>query len=183
MLVITYLPDNTIQLQSPEIQSMIDNIADYSKVKVEATINCCPTVFSDEEILGPDIDTSKFVITSDSIIVKLAFFSSLLTAFPDGIYHFEVKLFKTNDTYIYQDNCIFIDITYKCQVAQYIKDLLVKEEAGSCATNVHILHYALVNGSNCGCNCKEMCEVFKELTRILKPNNVSTQTQIQGCGC
>lgn len=180
MLTITYLPDNTIKLQSEAIQEMIDNIEDYSKVKIEATINCCPEVFMDEEDLDGTLDTTKFVITSDSIIVKPPFFGLLSNEdLKDGVYHFKIKLYKPNDTFVFEEMCAFIDVTYKCKVSAFLKDLLDKSEDGVCATNVHVLHYALVNGSNCGCNCTDMCDVFKELTKLIKPINL----QPQGCGC
>lgn len=184
MLTITYIGNNSIQLQSESIQAMIDNIEDYGSVKIDATINCCAEIFSHTMNIGPVMDTTFFTITSDSIITTPAFFGLIGTGqfdkLMDGVYKFSVKLFKTENTFVFEESCAFIDITYKCKVAAYLDQLLdTTTEDGVCAQNVTLLHYALVNGSNCGCNCVDMCNVFKELAKIIKTPN----TQPQGCGC
>jgi hypothetical protein len=176
MLEITLLSNGNIQLVSPGITQMIADQANYTRVKIEATINCCPELYSQESLFSAP-DTTYFVVLADSIQVKPGFFAS--TPLKDGVYHFDVKAFKNDNTYTYEENCSFIDITYKCKVAATIKTLLDKSEDGLVASNVHVLHYALTNGSNCGCNCTEMCNIFRELTKLIIP----VKLQNQSCGC
>lgn len=161
---------------------MIDNIANYNRIVVKSTINCCPEVFSDDQPLGPGMDTTKMIIVSDGIIIKPAFFNLISgEIMRDGVYSFSVKLYLIDSTYTYEESCAFIDVTYKCRVADNIKNILDKNEDGQCSTVIHVLHYALVNGSNCGCNCKELCDVFKELTKLLIP--ITSSVIPSGCGC
>lgn len=182
MLTITYLQDNTIKLQSEQIQAMIDNIANYNRIVIKSTINCCPEIFTDDQTIGSGMDTTKIVIVSNGIIVKPAFFNLLSgEKLRDGVYSFSVKLFRIDNTYDYEESCAFIDVTYKCRVAETVKNLLDNTEDGQCSTVIHVLHYALVNGSNCGCNCKELCDVFKELTKLLIP--IASTVIPSGCGC
>jgi hypothetical protein len=46
MLTITYLPDGNILLNSDKIQALIANPSAYTKLKIDATINCCPELFT-----------------------------------------------------------------------------------------------------------------------------------------
>lgn len=158
---------------------MIANQGDYLQVKVDATINCCPQLYSQIQPL-PLVPNDYFVFSAAGIEVKPAFFNVISpNKIIDGVYHFNVKIFTDLDNYHYEEDCAFMDITFKCKVAAYIDALNDKNEDGEFATNIHILHYALVNGSNCGCNCVDMCSVFKNLYDLLKP----ITPQMQGCGC
>lgn len=179
MLQVTYLPNGNIQLQSPEISAMVANMSNYNRVKVAAKVNCCPQTYV-QELALPLVDTTMIAIVGSTIEVKPIFFAFTSTdGVIDGVYTFEVKLFLNNNTFIYQENCSFIDINYRCLVANSLKDLLSKSEDGMCATNIHVLHYALINGSNCGCNCDEMCKVFNQLKKLIGPITLQTT----GCGC
>jgi hypothetical protein len=179
MLIITLMDNGSILLSSVEILNMLDNPESYLQVKVDSTINCCPQIYSHTKT-SPFTSNTYFDFTSEGIEVKPAFFDVVSpNSIIDGVYYFNVKIFTTENNYTYQTNCTFIDITMKCAVAKYIDTLNNITEDGAIATNVHILHYALVNGSNCGCNCIAMCDAFKQLYDILKP----ITPQLQGCGC
>lgn len=179
MLIITLMDNGSILLNSEEIQAMIADQGSYLQLKIDADINCCPTVYSQTQPL-PLSTNPYFAFSADGIEVKPAFFNIISpNEIIDGIYHFTVKIFTTLNNYNYEENCAFIDMTFKCKVAKYLDSFNDITENGQIATNVHILHYSLVNGSNCGCNCVAMCDIFKQLYNILKP----VTPQMQSCGC
>lgn len=183
MLTITYLPNGNILLNSPRIQTMINNPLGYTQLKIEATINCCPELFSSTFPL-PFVQTNPplIFITPDGIEVTKAYFNIIGVdqTLMDGVYKFNVKIFTNTNQYTFEENCAFIDVTYKCKVATYIDNILdVISEDGTVATNVHVLHYALVNASDCGCNCQALCDTFRALAAIVNP---ITPT-MQSCGC
>lgn len=179
MLTITLMDNGSILLNSEDIQELIANPEDYLQLKIESTINCCPELYVQTQPL-PLTTNPYFAFSSDGIEVKPAFFNVVTpNSIIDGVYYFNVKIFTDEDNYHYEQNCAFMDITFKCKVAQYLDTLNDIYEDGKIATNAHLLHYALVNGSNCGCNCTAMCDIFKQLYDILKP----ITPQLQGCGC
>lgn len=179
MLTITLMDNGSILLNSETIQAMIANQGAYLQLKIDSTINCCPTVYTQTQAL-PLVANPYFVFSSDGIEVKPAFFNVISpNSIIDGVYTFNVKIFTDLNNYHYEESCAFMDITFKCKVAQYLDTLNDITESGVVSTNVHILHYALVNGSNCGCNCIAMCDVFKQLYDLLKP----ITPQLQSCGC
>lgn len=173
------MDNGSILLNSESIQAMIATPDDYLQLKIESTINCCPTIYTQTQAL-PLISNPYFAFSASGIEVKPAFFNVISpNSIIDGIYHFNVKIFTDENNYHFEEDCAFMDITFKCKVAKYLDVLNDINEDGQIATNVHVLHYALVNGSNCGCNCVAMCTVFKQLYDILKP----ITPQLQGCGC
>lgn len=179
MLIITLMDNGSILLNSEDIQLMMNNQDEYLKVKIDSTINCCPQLYTRTAYLPFSLN-DYFAFTADGIEIKPAFFNVITpNQIIDGVYYFNVKIFTTENNYHYEEDCAFMDITFKCKVAKYLDKLNDLGEDGQVATNVHILHYALVNGSNCGCNCNAMCDVFKQLYDVLKP----ITPQLQGCGC
>lgn len=120
---------------------------------------------------------AAFYFGADGLYILPSFFSMLELV--DGIYKFDVKIYKT-DSNTLETNCAFVDITIKCKVASVL-DGIMKESKNAgieqCSTIIHILHYALVNGSNCGCNCEELCTIFRELFALLN-STITTD-----CGC
>lgn len=179
MLTIALMDNGNILLNSEEIQTMIANPGDYLQLKIDSTINCCPLIYT-QTTVSPFTSSSYFNFSSDGIEVKPAFFNVISpNTIIDGVYNFIVKIFTDEDNYEYEENCFFVDLVTKCKVASYLDQLNDKNENGKIATNVHIMHYALVNGSNCGCNCQAMCDVYNELYNILKV----VTPQMQSCGC
>ena len=95
------------------------------------------------------------------------------TKFPDGVYKVVFTGIKADDSVTTESNCFFMDCSTSCEVAKYIKNLL-KTPAD---VEAHLLHFGLVNGSNCNCNCDEMCSLYTKLYNIL--NN----TEACLCNC
>lgn len=183
MLTISYLDNGNILLNSPRIQLMLAQPLTYTKFKIDATINCCPELFSYTFPL-PFVQTNPplILLTPDGIEVTPLFFHvvGVGQTVIDGIYKFNVKIFVNDNQYTFEENCAFIDVTYKCKVATYIDNILdTTNEDGTVATNVHVLHYALVNASDCGCNCQALCDTFRQLALIVNP----IIPTIQSCGC
>lgn len=175
------MDSGNILLNSPKIQQLIATPSSFVRLKIDANINCCPEVFHYDQPL-PLTSTTPVEITPDGLLIKPQFF--LVTPpekIRDGVYHFEVKLFTDANNYSFEEGCAFIDITYKCKVASYIDKVLdTTSEDGQCATQIMILHYSLtIAGDDCSCNCLDMCNVFKELTKLINP----VQPQMQSCGC
>jgi hypothetical protein len=178
-MIIELLDDGSLLLSSSQIQELIDNQMDFFQVSIDSTINCCPTIYTTTKTMPLQVN-EDIEFTSTGIKVKPAFFDIITpNSIIDGVYSFTVRIYTTEENYTYEQNCAFIDMTFKCRVAKYLDQLNDITEDGQIATNVHILHYSLVNGSNCGCNCIAMCDVFKQLYDILKP----ITPQLQGCGC
>ncbi len=183
-MTIKYLDsDNKLSIIADEINNFITNIADYTGITINANISC----LSNSNELTVDttdiLDDTKNVYIEDNVLyIKPELFSGM-TKFVDGIYKISLKFVKINSGgYVKITNCIFVDITFKCKLASLIIDILEENERGTekVSTIAHILHYALVNGSNCGCNCEEMCEVFNALKNLLTGIDVKT---INDCGC
>lgn len=131
---------------------------------------------------------SNVLITGDSILVAPGFFG--LTDLTDNVYSVTVRLNKGTPvtSWIEESNCAFIDILMNCKVASVLQNIVkematkVTEKVGS---TMHLLHYSLINGSNCGCNCNELCEVFRQLDSMTTDylNTYSGTSKINGCGC
>lgn len=181
-MIITYLKDqNLIKIEAPEILSFEGNIGDYSTVALTGNkCNVTPTTISynTTEVLNVG---NKFFITDGIMYVRPTFFG--MSAYTDNVYKFSIKFTLTAGGYTVIENCAFIDITFKCKVAGYLENILKEScdvtDTEKVGTIIHILHYSLINGSNCGCNCSELCQVFTELEKLLD----TTNPENTDCGC
>lgn len=128
---------------------------------------------------------NKIFISDDSIYINPEFFNDNI-AFISGVYSFSIKWTKEDSSgWVEESNCAFVDIDndIKCKVASVLQNILKesqKLDPEQCSGIIHLLHYALVNGSNCGCNCTELCTVYKELVDLL--NTIDPQI-VNNCGC
>lgn len=126
-----------------------------------------------------DVD-SKIFLGSDGLYVSPEFFT--VASLISGVYKFTVKMIDENNGYIQESNCAFIDIDTKCKVAAHLVSLksesLKSDESPT--TVAHILHYALTVGSNCGCNCEDLCKIYTELYNLIKNTD---PTITSNCGC
>ena len=169
-----------IKVTSPEIATFIGNLSSYTGIEVIANHTCDLNNIDSGTINTTDIvDTTKSIYVADTSLYITPSFLSLLDLI-DDIYNIQVRLI-TNTGYIQITNCAFLDISYKCKVANLLKELIIETDlpdGEKVSTFVHILHYSLINGSNCGCNCGELCTIFSQLSDIL---NVTIQDN--DCGC
>lgn len=179
MKITYYNPDSDTKLlliTATEIDDLIDNLEDYETIKLTVNLNCGDELDQEYTIDDSSDTENKFYISlaAGGILVTPGMFG--ISAIVDSIYTIQVKLAK-EDEFILIQNCSFIDVDYKCDLAAYGKTIL---EQDSISTNAHILHYALTNGSNCGCNCEGLCLIFAELKKILENSDLVVNNT---CGC
>ena len=93
-------------------------------------------------------------------------------AFPDGIYKVKVTLWRPSGSRVAQQNCLFFDCNTACKVSAELTTATTDEQ-----TELLMLHYGLTKGSNCACDCDQLCKLYQRLHMLL------TNTQIQDCGC
>ena len=125
---------------------------------------------TDKERMFEFADSSTgFFISGTSLYLSPAIFENDSTAFESGIYTVEVTMTKPNGTTLKEDSCLFMDCGIKCQIADKLDTL----------TNDHLLHviyFALLEASNCSCQCDKLCSLYKELLKILG-------SSVNDCGC
>lgn len=185
-MLITYTGEQEsgrLMITAPEIEDFVDNILDFTGITIKATLNCCdPQIIKSYDAVEIFSTASQFYIdeTTKILYVTPQLFSQ--AEFTDGVYKIDVR-FNKGVGYTLISNCIFVDIDTKCQVAAVIQNILGENTrlgAEKPSTVIHILHYALVNGGNCGCNCDEMCDVYRELKQLL--TEIDPQI-LNDCGC
>lgn len=176
---ITNVGTSYIKATSDEIAALISDPSPYTKLEITATLNCGNILT--QNLSSPFTDTATILLLDpDSIRFNPSFFG--LTAIANGIYRVSIKFFSTDGT-IFISNCGFVDIDLSCQVASLLHNIIGEyqdKSAESPASIAHILHYSLVNGNNCGCNCDEMCKNYAALLDIL--STIDPQL-IADCGC
>lgn len=124
-----------------------------------------------------------FVDSNGDLLIHWKFFDSVegvVDSLIDGVYNVHIKIDHTSEEtggngYETETMCAFIDILTKCLVATTITGLL--NGTSKDAENVHLLHYALINGSNCGCNCADLCEIYTEILKL------TIDSTVVPCGC
>lgn len=179
-MTITYLKDDDLlKVEASEIVSFSNNLVDYLNFKIDATITCGTTITGTLNTTDIIDNSQNFYVEDHILYIKPAFFG--LTTFKDGIYKLEITLIGTSSQTVIK-NCTFVDISIKCKLSAYLGFIVEENKSLSTLekiyTSAHIFHYALLNGSNCGCNCTEMCTVYNNLIDILENNPVTTD-----CGC
>jgi hypothetical protein len=183
MTTIVYLADaenKYLKVSAPEIASFADD-NDFIEAILTATKTCGTEItktIAYEDIL---VNTNDFYLEGDDMFINPLFFG--LTDYTDGVYKITLR-FNKESSWVIISNCIFVDVTYKCLVASLLKNIIGENKAvgysEKTSTIIHLIHYALFNGSNCGCNCSELCVLFNELTNLL--TNIDAQT-LNDCGC
>lgn len=156
----------------------------YNNVDNEETIDTMSFyrqyLNQDPEDLNP---INFFADSNGDLLIHWKFFDEVEgvdDALIDGVYNIHLKYEYTSEEYSgggweTEEMCAFIDIETKCLVAAKITELL--SGVSTNGENAHLMHYALINGSNCGCNCTELCALYTELLTLIKDSTV------QDCGC
>jgi hypothetical protein len=179
-MTLQYLEDEDLLLvAASEIDTFITNLSSYQTIAITGDYNCGATSVLKTYTIDEIVDNTNYAyILSGNLYLKPQMFAQ--TTFTDGIYKVIVKMHDANFTII--QTCIFIDITYKCKVADHLAELIeenrMSNNTDKRSTIVHLLHYSLIVSSNCGCNCDDMCIVFKELQKLLGSQSIKSN-----CGC
>jgi hypothetical protein len=133
-----------------------------------------------ESLAGFSDPASNAFLSSDAMYITPEFFSATSTEFTDGIYKLTIKYIYSNGSgFISEANCSFIDVLTKCKVATALN--LLKNEAQSnteqAGTLIHLIHYGLINASNCGCNCDDLNSLYTELSKQLSEVTPNTNCE------
>lgn len=119
---------------------------------------------------------TSFII-GESLYIKPQFFN--LPSIMDGVYKIKLIATSTRGSWVSDENCGFIDCETKCKVATYVDKILSEDkETKDEAINITMTHYALINASNCGCNCKELCDLYFSLYE-----SVNNKKVVNECNC
>lgn len=189
---IVYLADSInkyLQVTDTQLDSFALIPSNYLGIHVKGTINNGTPI--ELTINTSDITSTSGVFYVDLIskilFVTPSFFG--LASFVDSIVKLEIKVLEgvilsPGGGYYSMQNCIFIDVTFKCKVAGLLQNIVEErdntQDKEKISTFIHLMHYGLVNGSNCGCNCNELVDLFVELSYNL--TNVDPIT-VNPCGC
>lgn len=136
-------------------------------IKMIVTINGVDT-----EVYFQSYPVEGMFFTNDAFVISPEFFN--LTEFIDGVYSFTITFTKDNQLFS-QTSCFFFDCNTKCLVSERLEEL---KNCNKSATNLFLLHYTLTEGSNCGCNCDKLCEIYLKLCAELGEGN-----SCSNCGC
>lgn len=121
-------------------------------------------------------EATSFLL-SEQLYISPAFYN--IDTLIDGVYKVKIKATKENGTWVEEENCAFIDCETKCKVADFVTAFLsLNVEDKDEALFVTMSHYALINGSNCGCNCKELCDLYFNLYEILSSRTPITNQNV-----
>lgn len=126
----------------------------------------------------PLVPNEEIEFIDDDLVIKDKFF--LGSIIEDGIYHIKLIL-KKGDEFLVDKNCAFIDCRISCLLSEITSRSLKTYEKLSESEEVILLNmllYSLKEGSNCGCNCNELQEIFNKL---IKEINININTN--ECGC
>lgn len=158
---------------SSEIEDYIDNTVNYSGITT-TFVKDCGTEITISQTVAETADTdSVFYVDTVNRNLQLKCTAFGLTAFVDGVFFVKIRLKKTDSSYIEISNCIFLDLTYKCKVAENLDKLLVEEQNNAINRKmemIYAIHFGLTAGSNCGCNCADLCIAFTRLKELLGEN-------------
>ena len=136
-------------------------------VKMIVTVNGIDT-----EVYFGHFPIDNVFFSGTDIYIDPRFFG--LTNFQDAVYSFTIR-YASNGNIITESTCFFFDCETACKVSARVTELM---NCNKVATNIFLLHYTLTEGSNCGCNCDELCEIFTKLCQELGGSD-----SCSNCGC
>lgn len=158
-----------MELSHNECQSItstltVENFEEYLIARVTVTLDCCDDNKTFIEI--PDITNTSptddvYVDSDNNFVINPSFFENGIT---NGVYTVVISLFQPNGTEFCDTGCLFVDCDLKCRVYEKVKTLTTDEEK----TQILMKHYSLTVGSNCSCDCGDLCTIYKSLLEDLE---------------
>jgi hypothetical protein len=118
-----------------------------------------------------------FSVTTEGIELFPNFFGQ--ETLTDGIYSINTKIVTKNFIEISDSTCYFVDCNTQCRLTEKLEGLKENKDK----MDLLMIHYALINNSNCGCNCTEMIELFKQLDKELELEVPKQPINNSGNGC
>jgi hypothetical protein len=155
------------------IYDSVTNTCQYTITDLPVNIIPVKLTTDIQEIYFGYFPIEGMFVNNYMLYIAPSFFS--LLNFVDGIYSFTLTFNANGQVITTESNCFFFDCETKCKVSTKLNELL---DCNKTATNIFLLHYTLTEGSNCGCNCEELCIIFNKLCSELGTN----QTCVT-CGC
>lgn len=110
-----------------------------------------------------------FFISGDALYIGPEIMG--LSSFTNGIYTATITYTQNNNSTIVESSCLFVDCDIKCRVAEKL-DTLKTESL------LHIIYFALLQASNCDCQCSKLCALYEEL--LVELGDITTSSD---CGC
>lgn len=152
---------------------------EYESVKVVVNINDSIEI---SKTYPYPLDTDEISMEGNDVTLHNNFFynSEVVKDLGDGIYTISL-IFKEGDDYHVYKNCIYIDCRIKCLLTFVTSKSLNKDSKTSIqekAVVINMLQYALTEGSNCGCNCEELQDIYDKLM-----DEISETINTDDCGC
>lgn len=166
---------NGLRVDTKVFNQLQGDLLNINKIIITVTINNCPTIYK-EEYEGLEILTTPDIaeVGTEGFLLLPSFIQEDILL--DGIYTIKVELITTNNEYISETSCSFVDVNIKCLLSSTMEKLLSDDK--DLAMLLHATHYALTNASNCGCNCEELNNLYEFIYRHLKEDDND-----KGCNC
>lgn len=166
-------------------------IEDIDKIVIGVRYNCCDNTYLETEIdcQESESDTSFsdceyesdfIVIDTDlqTITLTKEFFTALNPSSPDhlldGVYIITISIYYADGSFYEEENCIFVDYQTACKLAAYMAQNLGSAKA----TELAMIHFALIEAANCECVCDDLCTLFEYLWNSLNGIQITSN-----CGC
>ena len=154
-----------------------EHLQEPSLLNINITVkyNCCNNVIFSETSDGLVFASENAEVDNNNIIIHYTFFSNLNpTNLQDGIYEIIITFNFSDDSFIQYSNCLFVDCSLSCKLANYMATNLGTEKA----TTLAMIHYSLKEAANCECECEKMCRLYRYLYEELTDNKID-----YGCNC
>ena len=147
------------ECQSITSQLSIENFAEYVIARIEVRLNCCDDnkwFYEIPDLTATVITDKVYIDANNNFVINPSLFGGEIL---DGVYTIEISLYEPNGSLFGDTGCIFVDCETKCKVYELIKTLTNDEEK----TQILMKHYSLTVGSNCSCDCEDLCNIYKSL--------------------
>lgn len=141
----------------------ITDLSEYVVARIKVFLNCCnkSEYFIQIDDLQNTLPEDAVYLEGNTFILNSEFFEDELV---DSIYTIEITLYEDNGSSYGDTGCLFVDCTTKCRVYEKIKEMTDDQEK----TQLLMEHYSLTVGSNCSCDCDNLCEIYNSLMSKLE---------------
>lgn len=169
MLISVASDYSKLTVSSSDIDDVIANVGNYIGITVTVSKNCCDNTTYTYSLALPTISSDYFNLNTGLDILP-AFIDE--DEFIDGVYKVTIVIELDDNSKITEHNCLFVDNETNCNLAEGIINLEDDDKI-----HALMLHYGLIQGSGCGCNCDELCTLYNDLLKLLG------STDNSNCNC